>query len=222
LSTSLEPITPGARKPSKLFRISVLLSGKHGRGSNLAALYEATRSGQIPHAAIVQVIGTHKDSPALERARSLGLSVEVLDIKSASFDSTLIACIDNQEPDIICLAGYMRKIPEQVVAKFRHRILNIHPGLLPAFAGQGMYGTHVHQAVIEYGAKITGCTVHLIDEDYDTGPIVLQKAVPVLENDSVESLAARVLVAEHEAYPEAIKLFAEGRVSVDGRKVHIR
>jgi len=100
--------------------------------------------------------------------------------------------------------------------------LNIHPGLLPAFAGQGMYGTHVHQAVIEYGAKITGCTVHLIDEDYDTGPIVLQKAVPVLENDTVESLAARVLVAEHEAYPEAIKLFAEGRVSVDGRKVHIR
>lgn len=170
----------------------------------------------------MQVIGTHASSPALDRARSLGLKVELIEPKSPHFDNDLIRCIEKSEPNVICLAGYMRKVPEQVVAKFRHRILNIHPALLPSFAGKGMYGANVHQAVLDYGAKVTGCTVHLIDEDYDTGPVILQNTVPVLEGDDVESLSARVLVAEHASYAEALKLIAEGRVTVDGRIVHVR
>jgi phosphoribosylglycinamide formyltransferase-1 len=212
---------PDALPDARKFRISILLSGRHGRGSNLAALFAATSSGAIPRAEIVQVIGTHAESPALQRAKDLGLTVDLVDLESPEFDNELIACIARRQPDVICLAGYMRKVPGQVVEKFRHRILNIHPGLLPAFAGKGMYGSHVHQAVLNYGAKVTGCTVHLIDEDYDTGPIILQKTVPVLEGDDIQSLGARVLAAEHESYVEALKLIAEGRVSVEGRIVHI-
>jgi phosphoribosylglycinamide formyltransferase-1 len=222
LSTIFEVPTRDDRGKVNDFRISILLSGKHGRGSNLTALFEATVSGRIPRAEIVQVIGTHPASPALDRARSLGLHVDVIDPKAADFDDELICCIDTQSPQVICLAGYMRKVPAPVVAKYRHRILNIHPGLLPSFAGKGMYGAYVHQAVIDYGAKITGCTVHLIDEDYDTGPIILQKPVPVLEGDTAESLGARVLIAEHQAYPEALQLIAEGKVTVEGRIVHIK
>jgi formyltetrahydrofolate-dependent phosphoribosylglycinamide formyltransferase len=211
-----------ADTPFTKFRIAILLSGKHGRGSNMAALYDAVKAGAVPDASIVQVIGTHAESPALLRARDLGLEVDVIDTKSADFEKNLVRALSRTRPDVICLAGFMRKIPAEIVEQYRHRILNIHPGLLPSFAGKGMFGLHVHQAVLDYGAKITGCTVHLIDEEYDTGPIILQKSVPVHEGDTAETLAARVIVAEHQAYPEALRLMAEGRVSVDGRIVHIR
>ena len=222
MSTTLETAPAIERLAVKEFRISVLLSGKHGRGSNLAALFQATLTGLIPGGVIVQVIGTHTDSPALARARNLGLTVEIVDTKSGDFDTELITSIDRAQPDVICLAGYMRKVPAQVVSRYRHRILNIHPGLLPSFAGMGMYGSHVHQAVLDYGAKVTGCTVHLIDEEYDTGPIILQKVVPVLEGDSAATLGERVLIEEHASYAEALKLIAEGRITVEGRIVHIR
>jgi phosphoribosylglycinamide formyltransferase 1 len=198
------------------------MSGKHGRGSNLAALHAAAQDGKIPGGEIVGVIGTLGESPAIERAKSLGLNVAIIDTRSADYDQRLIAAVEELQPDAICLAGYMRKIPPSVVATFRHRILNVHPGLLPAFSGKGMYGAHVHQAVLDYGARITGCTVHLIDEEYDTGPIILQKSVPVLDDDTVDTLAARVLVAEHASYVEALALIAQGRVSVIGRVVKIQ
>ncbi len=217
----LQP-SPSAGLSTTDFRITVLLSGKHGRGSNLAALHEATVSGLIPGGKIVQVIGTSNDSPAIQRARDSGLWVDIVDPRSVGFDDELIQHIDRTKPDVICLAGYMRKVPALVVARYQHRILNIHPGLLPSFAGRGMYGHHVHQAVLDYGAKISGCTVHLIDEEYDTGPIILQRAVPVIEGDTADSLGARVLIAEHEAYPEALRLISEGRVRIEGRIVHIK
>jgi len=121
--------------------------------------------------------------------------------------------------DVIALAGYMKKLPPEVVKRYHNRILNIHPALLPAFGGQGMYGSHVHQAVIESGVKITGVTVHLVSEEYDDGPIVVQEPVMVLDTDTPESIAARVLVAEHATYWRAVKAVAEGTISVDGRRV---
>ena len=116
----------------------------------------------------------------------------------------------------------MRKVPAAVVSAYRGRLMNIHAALLPAFGGQGMYGARIHEAVLEYGAKISGCTVHFVDEQYDTGPIICQSAVPVEEGDTPETLAARVLIAEHEAYPHAVALFAAGRLSVAGRRVQIK
>ncbi len=115
----------------------------------------------------------------------------------------------------------MRVLPSQVVDAYRWRIMNIHPALIPLFCGKGMYGEHVHQAALDYGVKVSGCTVHFVDEEYDTGPIILQKPVPVEERDTAETLAARILPHEHKAYPEAIQLFAEGRLHVEGRRVHV-
>jgi phosphoribosylglycinamide formyltransferase-1 len=122
-------------------------------------------------------------------------------------------------PDLVCFAGWLHLLP--IPDDFRHRVLNIHPSLLPAFGGKGMYGEKVHKAVLEYGAKVSGCTVHFADDTYDTGPILVQKCVPVKEGDTPDTLAARVFQAECEAYPEAIRLIAEGRVTVQGRRVVI-
>ena len=123
--------------------------------------------------------------------------------------------------DLICLAGYMRKVGPRLLNSFPNRIMNIHPSLAPAFSGPGMYGPWVHRAVLEYGAKISGCTVQFIDEEYDSGPIIIQRAVPVEEDDTPERLAARILPFEHEAYVEAVRLFALGRLKVDERRVRI-
>jgi phosphoribosylglycinamide formyltransferase-1 len=120
-------------------------------------------------------------------------------------------------PDLVCLAGWLHLLP--IPADFRHRVLNIHPSLLPAFGGKGMYGRHVHEAVLAYGAKVSGCTVHFADDTYDTGPILVQRCVPVLDADDADTLAARVFEAECEAYPEAIGLIASGQVRVEGRRV---
>ena len=122
---------------------------------------------------------------------------------------------------MICLAGYMRKVPESVLTAYAGRLMNIHAALLPSFGGQGMFGHHIHEAVLAYGAKVSGCTVHFVDAGYDTGPIILQSVVPVEEDDTPETLAARVLVAEHQTYPEAVALFASGRLTVEGRRVRI-
>jgi phosphoribosylglycinamide formyltransferase-1 len=121
----------------------------------------------------------------------------------------------------VALAGYLKKIPSDIVRRYHHRMVNIHPALLPSFGGKGMYGRRVHEAVLESGVRWTGVTVHLVDEEYDTGPIILQEPVPVYPGDSVEELAARVLEIEHQLYPRALNLVAETRVRVEGRKVHI-
>lgn len=211
-----------------MIRIVVLLSGRHGRGSNLQAVADACADGRI-EGKIALVIGNHPASPALERARTLGLATTVIQSPARSaapseediYGEALLAALRNAQPDLICLAGYIRKLPDAVVAAYPGRIMNMHNALLPSFGGRGMYGGRVHQAVLDYGAKVSGCTVHFVDADYDTGPIILQTPVPVAEDDTAETLAARVLVAEHETFPRAVALFAQGRLRVQGRRVFI-
>ena len=202
--------------------IAVMVSGQ-GRGSNLGALQEACLSGAIA-GRIAVVIGTRADSPALERARAAGLTVSVISPRKyeedeAGYANVLLRILERHKVGLICLAGYMRRLPAHVVADYAGRIINVHPALLPLFGGQGMYGEHVHQAVLESGMKVAGCTVHFVDEQYDTGPIIVQTAVPVLEEDTPQSLAARILPEEHRNYVRAVQLFATHRLRIEGRRV---
>lgn len=206
-----------------MINIAVLVSGQ-GRGSNLQAIIDACKDGRIDGQVSV-VIGTKGDAPAMDRARDNGITA--VEVRPKSFNSDdeyaarLVEALNEHKTDLVCLAGYMRILPSKVINAYRWRIMNIHPGLIPLFCGKGMYGHHVHQSAVEYGVKVSGCTVHFVDEDYDTGPIIIQKCVPVEEGDTADTLAARVLVQEHKAYPEAIQLFAEGRLTVEGRVVHV-
>ncbi len=192
-------------------RIAVLLSGRSGRGSNMQAIAEACADGRID-GRVVLVLGNAAESPALARARELGLRAESLSTRQdgAAYADALRALLHDARIDLICLAGYMRKVPDPVVSAYAGRILNIHAALLPAFGGKGMYGHHAHQAVLDYGVKVSGCTVHFVDGDYDTGPIVLQTPVVVQEDDT-----------EHQAYPRAVALFAAGRLRLEGRRVRV-
>ena len=203
--------------------IAVMVSG-HGRGSNLQAIIDACSDGRIDGQVAV-VIGTKEDAPAVERAWNNGIpTVEVRPKNFATgeeYATRLLEVLVENKVDLICLAGYMRVLPSQVIETYRRRVMNIHPALIPLFCGKGMYGEHVHQAAVDYGVKVSGCTVHFVDEEYDTGPIIVQKVVPVEEGDTAETLAARVLTQEHIAYPEAIQLFAEGRLKVEGRVVRV-
>lgn len=203
-------------------QIAILLSGRYGRGSNMQAIANACTSDQIA-GEVALVVGNFPDSPALARAEEMGLQTLMLSSKPAekTYAQALLAALADARIDLVCLAGYMRKVPDTVVSAYRGRLMNIHAALLPSFGGQGMYGVHIHEAVLEYGAKVSGCTVHFVDEQYDTGPIICQSAVPVEEGDTPETLAARVLVAEHETYPRAVALFAAGRLSAEGRRVRI-
>jgi len=209
-------------------RIGILISGKHGRGSNAQAIVNACADGRIAGSAIV-LVGNFAESPALERARELGL--ETIVVKSPKQDAgpeaetqygmRLAAALEPFGLDLVCLAGYIRRIPPELIAQYPGRIMNIHNALIPAFCGQGMYGMHVHQAAVDYGVKVSGCTVHFVDEGYDTGPIILQSTVPVFDTDSAHDLSSRVLVAEHDTYWRAVSLFAEDRLRIEGRKVAI-
>jgi phosphoribosylglycinamide formyltransferase-1 len=143
--------------------------------------------------------------------------VSVVPARSPRFAEEVWAAVRGFSPDLVCFAGWLHLVP--IPPDFRHRVLNIHPALLPAFGGKGMYGRRVHEAVLAAGVKVSGCTVHFADETYDTGPILVQKCVPVKEGDDPDTLAARVFAAECEAYPEAIGLIAAGRVKVEGRRV---
>lgn len=210
--------------PAPPLSIAVLISG-HGRGTNLQALLDACAAGQIA-GRIAVVIGTRSDAPALERARAAGVAISVVSPRKyqddeAGYAAALLRLLQRHEAGLICLAGYMRKLPLSVIETYHNRILNVHPALLPLFGGRGMYGEHVHRAVLESGMKVTGCTVHFVDAQYDTGPIVLQTAVPVLDDDTPETLAARVLPEEHRAYVRAVQLFAAGRLRVEGRRVFV-
>lgn len=200
-------------------RIGVFASGG---GSNFTAIVEASRSGKLD-ADIVLCVSNRRDAGVLARAHDLGIPTIVLrpeDFESESeYVERLVAELEAYDIQLIALAGYLKKIPSEVVGRFRHRIVNIHPALLPAFGGRGMYGRRVHEAVLEHGVRWTGVTIHLVDEEYDTGPIILQEPIPVNPGDTAETLAARVLDVEHRLYPEALQLFATGRVSVSGRIV---
>jgi len=214
---------PETSAPRAPFRFGILLSGK-GRGSNMQALIDAAREGHIPGEAAL-VVSTSPGAPALDRAREAGVPTCLLpadDYPSPeALDEALAAAFEAARVDLICLAGYMRLLTPAFVSRFGGRIMNIHPGLLPAFGGQGFYGRRVHEAVLESGTRFTGVTVHFVDEEYDHGPIIIQRVVPVAQEDTVETLAARVLAAEHRAYPEAVRLFAEGCLRVEGRRVQV-
>lgn len=205
-------------------KIAAMVSGQ-GRGSNLGALLAACESGEIAGRFTV-VIGTRADAPALERARAAGAATSVVSPRKypeddVGYGEALLRILRRYEVDLLCLAGYMRQLPSSVVTAYAERILNVHPALLPLFGGRGMYGENVHRAVLESGMKVSGCTVHFVDEQYDTGPIVVQSAVPVEEDDTPATLAARVITAEHQAYVRAVQLCAAGRVHIEGQRVRI-
>lgn len=199
-------------------RLAVFV-GTKGRGSNLMAIYGAIQDGRLP-AELVLVVGTKADAPALERARLAGIPTAIVSVGD-DYEARLDAALATAGADTIALAGYLRKLPELLVERFKGRILNVHPALLPSFGGKGMYGHHVHEAVLAYGAKVSGCTVHFVDAEYDTGPVILQRVIPVHEDDTPETLAARILPAEHDAFIEALRLLAEGRLTLDGRRVRV-
>ncbi len=195
-----------------------------GRGSNFQAILNAIQHHLLP-ARICVLVSNNSASGALEIARSN--KIPALHLSSRQFGSgaeyvtKLLGVLDEYGTEFVALAGYMKKLPPEMIHRFMNRIANVHPALLPAFGGVGMYGIKVHEAVIAAGCKVSGATVHLVDEEYDRGAIVLQKAVDVDRNDTAESLAARVLVVEHEIYPLALKAFAEGRVDIEGKQAWI-
>lgn len=182
-----------------------ILVGPRGRGSNLAAIAAACRERRL-EAEVAVVIGGDRSAPALGAARSLGLRTDEV-APGDRYGERLLTALAGT--DVVCLAGFLRLLPEEVLEAFPGRVLNIHPALLPKFGGQGMYGLRVHQAVLEAGEKESGCTVHVVTPRYDEGEILLQMRCPVLPGDTPETLAARVLELEHRAYPEAIQKVIE-------------
>lgn len=197
-------------------RVAFLLSG---RGSNFKALHNAIQAGEIP-AETVMVISNREDAPGLAHARSLGLPSRFVESRGRAredFDREVVEILNNASTDFVCLAGFMRLLSVYFVQAFPSRILNIHPSLLPAFPG-----LHAQKQALEWGVRITGCTVHFVDDKLDHGPIILQRSVPVLSSDNEETLSARILEQEHIAYPEALKLVCEDRIHIQGRRVIVK
>jgi phosphoribosylglycinamide formyltransferase-1 len=194
-------------------KLGILLSG---RGSNFEAIADSIQAGRLS-AEIAIVISNRAEAPGLESARRRGLNAKLIPSKGRTreaHDSEVMATLKDAQADLICLAGYMRLLSPEFVRAFPNRILNIHPSLLPAFPG-----LEAQKQAVEYGVKVSGCTVHFVDEHLDHGAIILQKTVPVLETDDAHSLAARILEQEHIAYSEAVQLIVSGDVEVQGRKV---
>lgn len=195
-----------------------------GRGSNLQALIEAIAAGRLD-ARLALVVSNMAEAGGLALARAQGVPACALAAgqfaSEEEYSQQLSTLLREHGVDFIVLAGYLHKVPAAVIRVFHNRILNIHPALLPAFGGKGMYGHHVHEAVLAYGCKVSGATVHLVDEEYDHGAPVLQRCVPVHEDDTAVSLAARVLEVEHALLPQAVQLFAAGRIRITGRQVTI-
>ena len=195
-------------------KIGVLLSG---RGSNLEALADSMTAGKIPNAEIAVVVSNRENAPGIERAKARGIATQVIPSKGLereAYDRLVVAVLQENKVDLVCLAGYMRLISAYFVAQFPNRILNIHPSLLPAFPG-----LEAQRQALEHGAKISGCTVHFVDENLDAGPIVLQSAVPIDDADTPETLSAKILREEHRIYSEAVKIVLEGRFRIEGRRV---
>jgi phosphoribosylglycinamide formyltransferase-1 len=191
-----------------------------GRGSNLQAILDAIDGGRCP-ARVAVVVSDRKDAAALDRARRTGVRAVHIDPQAhpdrRAFDDALARVLDEHAVELVCLAGYMRLLSPDFVRRYPGRILNVHPALLPAFPG-----LRAQRQALEAGVRVAGATVHLVDDGVDTGPIVLQAAVPVLANDTEATLSARILTEEHRLYPEAIRLFAEGRIEVSGRRVVVK
>ena len=204
-----------------MLNIAVFASG---RGSNLEALQHAISKREV-EAKIAVVISNNSDAGALKLAQSFQIPAVHLSQKQfptqEEFCHAVLKALESFGVQLIVLAGYMKKIDPAVIRKYRDRIINIHPALLPSFGGKGMYGRRVHEAVISSGATITGATVHIVDEKYDHGPVVLQESIPVLPHDTPDSLAERVLQVEHTILPKAVRLFAEGKIKIHHNRVDL-
>lgn len=200
-------------------RLAVLLSGN---GTTLQNLLDRIAAGLL-RAEIAVVGSTRADAFGLTRARQANVPAFVVERKSClsreDFSARIFAHVRDAGVDLVCLAGFLQLL--HIPDDFHNGVLNIHPALIPAFCGKGYHGLAVHRAVLERGVKVSGCTVHFADNEYDRGPIVAQRVVPVLDDDTPESLAARVFAAECEAYPQAIQWFAQGRLRIEGRRVHV-
>jgi phosphoribosylglycinamide formyltransferase-1 len=195
-------------------RIGVLLSG---RGSNFEALADSVGAGRIPGAEIAVVVSNREGAPGIERANARKIPTRVIPSKGLErevYDRQVVAVLREFEVDLVCLAGYMRLLSPFFVASFPNRILNIHPSLLPSFPG-----LESQRQALEYGVKFAGCTVHFVDENLDAGPILLQAAVPVRDDDTEETLSSRILAEEHRIYTEAVRIVLEGKYKIVGRRV---
>jgi len=205
--------------------LNVVVFGS-GRGSNFKAVLDALADGSIPLTRISVVISNNATAGILDIARSGNIPALHISQKQFETEETFVAALletlRSHGTDLVVLAGYMKRLPPPVVHAYRNRIINIHPALLPKFGGHGMYGIHVHEAVLAAHETVSGATVHLVDEEYDRGPVLLQRTVPVLPEDTPGALAARVLVAEHQLLPDAIRLFSEERVDINGIIMNIR
>ena len=198
-------------------RIGILISG---RGSNMLALVDAVAEGRVAAAEIALVISDKANAAGLDRANERGIKTRVIERDRRSreeHDRAIVAALKEHSVDLVCLAGYMRLLSCHFIESYRNRILNIHPSLLPAFPG-----LDAHRQVIEHGVKWTGCTVHFVDETLDGGPIIGQRVVPVLDNDTEETLAARTLEQEHQLYAEALALVVSGKYEIVGRRVLLK
>lgn len=195
-------------------KIGILISG---RGSNMAAIVEAVKSGAIPNSEVVVVVSDKTSAEGLEKAEARGIETVVVTRKGRTreeHDAEIIAHLKQRDVELVCLAGYMRLLSSDFVAAFPNRIVNIHPSLLPSFPG-----LDAQRQAIEYGVRISGCTVHFVDDELDHGAIILQKAVEVADTDTTETLSAKILEHEHALYIEALKRIAEGNYTIKGRKV---
>lgn len=208
-----------------MLRVVVCVSGG---GTNLQAIIDAVRDGRIVNTEIVRVISNNKNAYALTRAENAGIAHSSVSPSSFAnreeFNKAFLAELEAAEPDLIVLAGFMVAVPAIVVARFKGKIINVHPALIPSFCGKGYYGLHVHERALARGVKVTGATVHFVDEDLDHGPIILQKAVEIREGDTPQVLQRRVMEeAEWVILPEAISLIAQGRVTIDENLItHIK
>jgi len=197
-------------------KLGILLSG---RGSNFEAIARNVQAGKVP-AEIAVVISNKEEAPGLAKAREMGLATRFIPSKGKereAFDREVVAVLREFQVDVVCLAGFMRILSPYFIREFPRRILNIHPALLPAFGGM-----EAQKQALEYGVKFSGCTVHIVDEGVDTGPIVCQAVVPVLDDDTAETLAARILKEEHRIYSEAVCLLVEDKVRFEGRRVLLK
>ncbi|MFA4925212.1 MAG: phosphoribosylglycinamide formyltransferase [Candidatus Aminicenantales bacterium] len=204
------------RSPRKRGRVAVLLSG---RGSNFRAIHDAMAEGKI-NGGVVAVVSNRAEAPGLQTARERGLEALYLDPKAyaskEAYDEAIVEELQKRAVDLVCLAGYMKIVTPFFCQAFRNQIMNIHPALLPSFPG-----LQAQKQAVDYGVRYSGATVHFVSEEVDGGPIILQQVVPVYQDDTEETLADRILVWEHKIYPEAVRLYFEGKLEVRGRKVYI-
>ncbi len=203
-------------------RLAVLVSGG---GTNLQAMIDACEQRQL-QASVAVVVSTRHQAFALERAEKHGIPTAVVSRKRygddlQAFSQAVLQAVAPHQPDLVLLAGFMSVLAEPFLSAYAGRIMNTHPALIPAFAGPGFYGQRVHQAALDYGVKVSGATIIFVEAGVDSGPIILQEAVPVNDDDTVDSLASRVLLVEHRLYVQAVKLFSEGRLELSGRRVRI-